>query len=125
MKSVGAEVLSIGYPVSESVKGMLTLAEIGKLLDGAEFVEINNSIVFCLKENLKEGYNNWTTTIMEKEKAMTLRKSSLKEKPDFTELVWMIKNYDLANSTPMQGLNFIQHLKTVIQSLELLSYGKL
>jgi len=30
----------------------------------------------------------------------------------------MIKNYDLANSTPMQGLNFIQQLKSELYQIE-------
>lgn len=124
VKSVDAEVLSIGFPVSESEKGMLSLNEIGKLLGGSEFEEINNSIVFCLKDNLKEDYILWSISIIEKEKAKLKDIISSKEKPDFTDLVLLIKNYDLANSTPMQGMNFIHHLKTEIQTLEL-SYGKL
>lgn len=122
VKSADAEVLSLGFPVSESEKGMLSLNEIGKLLDVKEFEDQNNYIVYYLKENLKEGYDIWATTIGEKEKASS--KNSLIDKPDFTDLVLLIKNYDLVNSTPMQGMNFIHHLKTEIQTLEL-SYGKL
>jgi hypothetical protein len=38
--------------------------------------------------------------------------------PKGTELVTMIKAFDLANSTPMEGLIFIQQLKKEVQRID-------
>lgn len=38
--------------------------------------------------------------------------------PTMVDIVSMIKNFDLANSTPMQGLSFIQQLKLEAQKIE-------
>jgi len=113
VKSVGAAVFSLGFPVSEVAKEKLSLASVTEKIGAKGFEESDGKIVFSLNDiMLKTDYEAWKNTIQEgiidvvKDTATPYH-----QLPDTIEIISMIKNFDLANSTPMQGLCFIQQLK--------------
>ena len=66
VKSVGANVYSIGFPASEVKKGHLSFENISEKI-GAKSYEIKNKhIVFLIgNADAKRDYNEWTETIQE------------------------------------------------------------
>jgi len=121
VKSVGAEVLSLGFPSSEVSKGNLTFDTLCETL-GAEKYDVGaENVTFHLKDDVKQGYQSWRNAVVKESTAQyTVKPDRIVALPEpySTELVAMIKNFDLANSTPMQGLNFIQQLKKEVQRIE-------
>ena len=121
VKSVGANVYSIGFPASEVKKGHLSFENISEKI-GAKSYEIKDKhIVFLIgNADAKRDYNEWTETIQEDKNVVAAKDPApiYKTKLDMNGIINMIKNYDLANSTPMQGLNFIQQLKSELYQIE-------
>lgn len=121
IKSVGATVYSIGFPVSEVEKGSLSLEYISEKIGASGFEVSGNAVVFILDDiEVKTNYNTWAETL-KKEMAVDVLKEP--ESPYMTidvlnSIANMIKDFDLANSTPMQGLYFIQQLKSVLNNGE-------
>ena len=111
VKNVGAKVMSIGFPVSEVEKGRLNLEYISEKIGSSGFEVSGSGVVFILDNiEVKTNYNTWVETL-KKEMAVDVIKES--ESPYMTidvlnSIADMIKDLNLANSTPMQGLNFIQ-----------------
>lgn len=120
IKSVGTEVLSLGFPVSEVTKGNLSLASISEKIGAKSFEESDGNIIFSLNDIvIKKDYEAWKETLQKEIIEVVKEPVTLYQcPPDTTEIISMIKNYDLANSTPMQGLNFIQQLKMKISEVE-------
>lgn len=117
IKSVGNDVLSLGYPISETEKGNLSFETISERIGAKVFEDNEEYIVFSLYDiSVKKNYATWKNSIQEKiietvkEPTMLYRHQS-----GTKEIISMIKNFDLANSTPMQGLSFIQQLKLEAQ----------
>ncbi len=77
---------------------------------------------------IKQGFENWHKEVVNENSAQYANEpnssTSATNESYITELVAMIKNFDLANSTPMQGLSFIQQLKMEVQRIEK-NYGKI
>jgi hypothetical protein len=121
VKRVEANVYSIGFPVSEVEKGHLSFENISEKI-GAKSYEIKDKHIVFLIENAdaKRDYNEWTETIQEDKNVVAAKEPALVYEPrlDMDGIISMIKNYDLANSTPMQGLNFIQQLKSELYQIE-------
>ncbi len=121
-KGVGAKVLSLGFPVSEVSTGKLSFDVLCKTLGAEKHDEKTEKVTFYLKDNIKEGYESWHENVVKENTAQysyqTTSSKPKKNEAYRTEIVTMIKNYDLANSTPIQGLNFIQQLKMEIQKIE-------
>jgi hypothetical protein len=104
VKSVGADVYSIGFPVSEVEKGKMTLEFITKKIEAKSFDSKDENIVFLLKDcDLKNDYKDWIETIKEEKIIEAAKEPSpvYKTTHDTATIVSMIKNYDMANSTPM------------------------
>lgn len=122
VKSVGVEVLSLGFPASEVSRGNLTLEMLCHALGATNYEVVGENVTFHLKEDVKKGYESWHEGIVMESNAQYCSKpnNSNVTIPELinTELVAMIKSFDLANSTPMQGLNFIQQLKKEVQKTE-------
>jgi len=121
IKSVGTTVYSIGFPVSEVEKGSLSLEYISEKIGASGFELSGSGVVFILDNiEVKTNYNTWAETL---KKTMAVDVLKVPESPDMTidvlnSIANMIKDFDLANSTPMQGLYFIQQLKSVLNSGE-------
>ncbi len=117
---MGSTVFSLGFPVSEVAKENLSLASVTTKIGAKGFEESDVKIVFPLNDiSIKTDYEAWKNTIQAgiidavKETATPYH-----QLPDTTEIISMIKNFDLANSTPMQGLCFIQQLKMEIEKVK-------
>jgi hypothetical protein len=120
VKSIGAVVFSLGFPVSEVAKGNLSLASVSEKIGAKSFEDNDGNIVFSLNNNeVKNDYEGWKNTIQEG--IIEVVKEPVTQyhhPPDTARIISMIKNFDLANSSPMQGLSFIQQLKMEIQKVE-------
>lgn len=120
VKSVGDDVLSLGFPISETEKGNLSFENISEKIGAKVFEDNEGYIVFSLNDiSLKKDYATWKnsiqTGVVETVKEPTIL---YQHQPTMVDIVSMIKNFDLANSTPMQGLSFIQQLKLEAQKIE-------
>lgn len=122
IKNVGAEVLSLGFPVSEVNKDKLSFNMLCEKLGADKYDERTDKLTFYLKDNLKQGFEKWQEDVVnEKPAKYTDEPESGKYKTTglyTTELITLIKEFDLANSTPMQGLGFVQQLKMVVHKIE-------
>ncbi len=66
----------------------------------------------------KKGYKDWVE-IQHNDELVVQEPAPIYSKTNNSaHLLAMIKVYDLANSTPMQGLGFIQELKLEVQRIE-------
>jgi len=59
IKSVGSAVLSLGFPASEIEKGHLTLQSISEAIEASTYTEKHYGIVFSLKEDIKQNYQEF------------------------------------------------------------------
>ena len=117
IKSADAKVTSLGFPVSEVEKGKLSLEVLSEKLSAHRYDFLNGKVTFHLTEDIKQGFESWRNSIVsEKSEEYNPKPESSKSfagEANYLEIVAMIKNFDLANSTPMDGLIFIQQLKKV------------
>jgi len=110
VKSVGAEVLSLGFPISEVVKGNLTLLSISESIGATNYKDEPHGIVFSLKEDIKQNYNEFQAVII-RAKESDAEKDFFNNNASTKKIEKMILEFDLANSTPMQSMAFILELK--------------
>ena len=116
VKTIGAELVSIGFPIANETAEANAMNDIAQQL-GAISYEITNTMVgFILATNFKIDYQKWllqldTTTPINKD-------AFLSEPGDLrtTDLIHRIQEFDLANSTPMQCINFIHLLKQEVKN---------
>jgi hypothetical protein len=121
IKSVGANVYSIGFPVREVEKGHLDFENISEKIAAKNYEVKDKHIVFLIgNADAKKDYNTWTATIQENKSIVVAKEPAPMHKSRLAMdgIINMIKSYDLANSTPMQGLNFIQQLKMEVHKVE-------
>ena len=121
VKSVGATIYSIGFPISEVEKEKLSLNSISEKIRAEGFDNIDENIVFLLEDiDIKSGFKEWAETIQKEKNDATAKKpeSFFVQKNGVEGVLNMIRNFDLANSTPMKGLNFIQQLKSELNRLD-------
>lgn len=114
VKSIGAEVLSLGFPVSEVEKGNLTLLSISEAIGAESYNEESHGIVFSLKADIKQYYDVFQAEIINV-KELNAEKVSDNDTANSKNLVKKIQEFDLANHTPMQCIVFIQELKNQIK----------
>ena len=115
IKNAGEEVLSIGFPVSELKKSTITTELIAGAIGAAKTEQLEKQLVFNIENtDLKKNYATWRTEIIEKNKNITIDKINEYSTSNKDVLIQMIQAFDLANSTPMQGLMFVQELKKQI-----------
>ena len=76
VKSLGADVYSIGFAVSEVEKGNLTLEEISEKIGASSFEVSGTDVVFILDETeVKSNYKTWSETL-KKEIALKMVKAT-------------------------------------------------
>jgi hypothetical protein len=119
VKSVKAKVNSIGFPASEVLNGNLSFESISEKI-GAKSFEVKNELVqFYLKDlESKKGYKDWVEVQHKNELLAQVPEPIYSKTNNSAHLLAMIKDYDLANRTPMQGLSFIQELKLEVQMID-------
>lgn len=119
VKSTGSNVFSIGFPVSEIEKGKLSFEEISTKIESESFELKNELVIFNLNNTeCKKGYKEWVEIKHKNELVVQEPLPSYSNTNNSAHVLAMIKNYDIANSTPMQGLGFIQELKVEIKRIE-------
>jgi hypothetical protein len=115
VKNVGSKVLSLGFPISEIEKENLKLQSILEAIEATNYIEKPYGIVFSLKADIKKNYLEYCDTIQISTDIVTEKQFEY-NKTTNDLLVKMILEFDLANSTPLQGLVFIQELKKHIKT---------
>jgi hypothetical protein len=115
IKSIGDEVLSLGFPASETEKDYLTLPSILESIEATVYKEEPYGIVFSLKMDIKQNYLEYFEEIQKPKNIVADTLLEYNSTPKDL-LIKMIQEFDLANSTPMQGLAFIQELKSQIKT---------
>lgn len=120
VKSIGNDVLSLGFPISEVEKRALSLEFISEKINSVSVEEKENNIVFLLRdEHLKNGYQEWITSIESTNKnKLEEPHADYKCTLNYERIISEIKKYDLANTTPMQSFGFIQQLKENVAQIE-------
>ena len=110
VKSAVSMVFSLGFPVTLIDNETLTFAGIAKIVGADSWSEEAHGLVFQLSEEIKMGYDAFQEDITEANQPI----KTLQDKRNGTgchKLIEKIRNYNLANHTPMQGMAFIQELK--------------
>ena len=121
VKNVGAMVMSLGFPISSVAKGNMSLEFISEKIGAKKNEENVDNVVFILDNaNVKRNYNIRAEALKQEMAVDMLKEPELPYKSIdvLDSIANMIKDFDLANSTPMQGLNFIQQLKSVLNNRE-------
>lgn len=119
VKSTGSNVFSIGFPASEIEKGKLSFEEISTKIESESFDLKNELVIFNLNNiGCKKGYKDWVEVKRKNELVVQEPEPIYSNTNNSGHILAMIKNYDMANSTPMQGLGFIQELKLELQRIE-------
>ena len=123
IKRLGDTVYSVGFPVREVEKGNLTLAFISEKIEANNSEIIDGNIFFALNDiGIKNDYEAWKKATKDGiiEEIQNSKNSVAEQQVSYNKntnafLVKMIQEFDLANTTPMQGINFIQELKNHIK----------
>lgn len=119
VKAVGSNVYSIGFPASEVLNVNLSFESISEKI-GAQRFEVKNGLVeFYLKDlESKKGYKDWVEIQHKNELLVQEPEPIYSNTFNSQRILAMIRNYDLANSTPMQSMHFIQELKSELSKIE-------
>jgi hypothetical protein len=110
VKSIGEQVLSIGFPSNEIEKNKTTLEAIKNAINASSFKIEDQFIEFNLVEQIKLNFQEFLKIQNTKIEAISAVKNK-KEETSNELLLKSVKEFDLVNSTPMQCILFIQELK--------------
>ena len=117
VKSAGSDVLSLGFPESEVAGDKLSFEHISEALGAGDYSVEEKQVIFRLKEDLKQDYAGWRTNHPVPEMPGTGDPAPSFSSEKISALLSDIRNFDLANSTPMQGLQFVQELKQKVREI--------
>ena len=115
VKSVGVELVSIGFPIAKEAVEVNSMSDIAKQLGASGYESSESFVQFVIGGNLKNDYKNW----LQQSANSPIGNNSLLSEPGVThpsELIRRINDFDLANSTPMQCINFIHLLKQEVKN---------
>lgn len=120
VKSVGAAVYSIGFPVTEVKNGRLSLEFISEKINSVRVEAKDKRVVFTFRDEfIKNGYQDWIRPFAStKKKKLEEPHADYKRILNYDCIISEIKKYDLANNTPMQSFGFIQLLKEKVSQIE-------
>ena len=113
VKRAGSMVLSLGFPVTLIENKSLTIDGIAEMVGAASWIEEPHGLIFQLCEDIKMGYDGFQEAITQANQPIKSLQSKTNDE-GYQKLIKKIRNYDLANHTPMQGMAFIQELKDVV-----------
>ncbi|QTD36778.1 hypothetical protein JL193_11620 [Polaribacter batillariae] len=102
---------SLGFPYSLVLKNGLIYQnkQLQKIEETPSFIAYKISYI-----NKEKAYINWCNTILELNNTITKQKT----KPNsILQIQQEIKNFDLANKSPMQAMQFVAKLKALIVTL--------
>ena len=115
VKNIKSEVLSLGFPVGTEGTQSITLEQIKTALQASSFEIASDHIEFSLPVHLKSNYESFLAEALDHRPSSTFVAEKA-VRPVADVLVEMISQFDLANSSPMQGLAFIQELKLQLKN---------
>ena len=110
-KTIGSEVMLLGFPMSLIRKHVLTMEKMAECLSAVRWEEQDGQVQFVLSEPCTEDYHPFMQSIITDTKTST-------ESVSAESILQKIHQFDLANRTPMQAFAFIQELKEDLQSVE-------
>lgn len=113
VKSASDYVLSLGFPGTEVENGKLSFPAIQTALSSSSFGETEGGVQFVISSDLKQGYHDYRNGIIELKNAMAADQSCSESEVDL-HIIKLIQEFDLANSSPMQAMLFIQELKNAV-----------
>jgi len=121
VKCLREKVYSVGFPTGEVDKGKLSFEEISTKIESQGFQLKKELVIFCLNNSeCKQNYNEWveiqraTTEELGVKEPETIYSNTINSE----RILALIRNYDLANSTPMQSMHFIHELKNKLSKIE-------
>ncbi len=118
VKTVSSEVLSIGFPAQEAGPNAKLLAEIATKLGVVSFEDLDNRVVYALTVGQKTGYTYWLASLSNQQPEIVSEQIEVPGRENNLNLLGLIEKFDLANSTPMQCMSFIQLLKQKVLKKE-------
>jgi hypothetical protein len=121
IKTLNNYLYCVGFPESEVSKGKMPFQQICDKLNAQKFEIIGETVVFPLSDlEAKSGYANWMNLQENKQQtiAFNVRPDKMKESTPYNHLLGMIRNFDLANSTPMESMHFVQALKGTLSKID-------
>ena len=110
IKALKSTVLSLGFPKSAWNASTLTL-ELSNQLGLGEAIEYETFIEYHLNGEAKSGFATFKASVLDAQEIITLNK---KEQDSKERVLCKLKNFDLANHTPMQAMEFIKELKELL-----------
>lgn len=114
LKGKADEVLRLGFPVKSVENGSLSLDMIMKAINSGDYRQEEGYIEFDVNEQLKKEYASFREGVQWTRVQSKIPMVNEVDESDMN-LKKMIREFDLANSTPMQGLLFIQQLKRQVE----------
>lgn len=118
IKRAGSVVLSLGFPQNIIEKGTVTIKGIEEAMGAVSWSEEPHGVVFQLSKEIKMGYDAFQEVMQVAREPVNSLKTTTND-TSYQKLIEKIRNYNLANQTPMQGMAFIQELKDDIMKEEL------
>lgn len=109
VKALKSTVLSLGFPKS-AIPALLS-SELSNKLGLGDAVECESFIEYGLNKEAKSGFSNFKTTLLDAHETQQLTE---KEQDSKERVLCKLKNFDLANHTPMQTMEFIKELKELL-----------
>jgi hypothetical protein len=111
IKSVGADVWSLGFPSSVVTATTITFDAIAAAIGATSYCENVTTVVFELKNKDLENYTYFKESILT---SINEPLSFINDTAIVTQasiITQRIQDYDLANRTPMECMVFVQELK--------------
>lgn len=110
IKALKTTVLSLGFPKSAWNHSTVTM-ELSNQLGLGEATEHETFIEYDLNVEAKSGFANFKSTLLDAHETQQLTE---KEQDSKERVLCKLKNFDLANHTPMQAMAFIKELKELL-----------
>jgi hypothetical protein len=114
IKTVGSQVLSVGFPLAVGGKNNLTLDTIALAVDAISFLEREMSVVFILKNKDLHDYPRFKESILASVNEPLVAKNNTARCSLSSKIEQKIQEFDLVNSSPMQCILFVQELKKML-----------
>lgn len=122
IKNIKSEVLMLGFPIGTEGTQCICLEQIKTSLQASSFEIAADYVQFSVPGHLKSNYESFLAEVVEKRTSATAVTEEA-ARPVAEILVEMISQFDLANSSPMQGLAFIQDLKFQLKNSTTTGHG--
>jgi hypothetical protein len=119
IKSVGADVLSLGFPNSVVKAATITFDAIAAAIGATSYYENVTAVVFELKNKDLQNYTYFKESILASvhEPLSIINDTAGTTITQASLITQRIQEYDLANRTPMECMVFVQELKKLLKTI--------